>query len=87
MEITTKSGFTCEIDQKVMDSMELLDGLVEMTGGNPLALSTVCRLILGEETRARLYDHLRNEEGRVPVADVDRELTEIMQAMGNQGKN
>ena len=87
MEITTKSGFTCEMDRTVLDNMELVDGLAEMNGGNPLAISTVCRLMLGKETRARLYDHLRNEEGRVPVTDLDRELTEIMQAMGDQGKN
>ena len=87
MEITTKSGFRCEIDPAVLDNMELVDALAELQSGNTLAYPAVCKLVLGRETRARLYDHLRNDAGRVPSADVDRELTEIMEAVGNKGKN
>ncbi len=87
MEITTKSGFTCEIDPETLNNMELVDALAEVQNGNKLAYPTVCLLILGRETRARLYDHLRNEAGRVPPEDVDRELTEIMSALGTPAKN
>ena len=87
MQITTQSGFTCEIDPTVLDNMELVDALAEVQGDNPLAYSTVSRLVLGKETRAKLYDHLRTEDGRVPTANVDRELTEIMQALGKPAKN
>lgn len=87
MQITTKSGFTCEIDKGVLDNMELVDALAEMNSGDPLAFPVVCKLVLGKETRAKLYDHLRKEDGRVPTEDVDRELSEIMQAMGDQAKN
>lgn len=87
MRITTQSGFTCEIDPKVLDNMELVDALADVQGDNPLAYSTVSRLVLGKETRAKLYDHLRTGDGRVPAADVDRELSEIMQALGKPAKN
>lgn len=87
MNITTKSGFCCEIDPEVLNNMELVDALAEMQTGNSLAYPTVCLLILGKETRTRLYNHLRNEAGRVPPADVDRELTEIMNALGQPAKN
>lgn len=87
MEITTKSGFTCEIDPAVLDSMELLDAMAELQEGNVLAISRTCRLFLGEENRTRLYDHLRNEAGRVPPGEVDRELNEIMLALGKPAKN
>lgn len=87
MEITTKSGFTCEIDPDVLGNMELVDALAELHSGNTLAFPTVCLLVLGKETRARLYDHLRNSAGRVPPTDVDRELTEIMNALGGAAKN
>ena len=87
MEITTKSGFTCEIDPGVLDNMELVDALAELHSGKTLAFPTVCLLVLGAETRARLYDQLRNGAGRVPPADVDRELTEIMNALGSKAKN
>ena len=87
MQIKTKSGFCCEIDPDVLNNMELLDTLADLQGGNKLAYPQVCLLVLGKETRAKLYDHLRNKEGRVPVQDVDRELTEIMEALGEPAKN
>lgn len=87
MNITTKSGFCCEIDPEALNNMELVDALAEVQNGNSLAYPTVCLLILGKETRTRLYNHLRNEAGRVPPADVDRELTEIMNALGQPAKN
>lgn len=87
MQITTKSGFACDIDPDVLNSMELIDALAELQSGNRLAYPEVSLLILGRETRARLYDHLRNEAGRVPPDAVDRELTEILQALGKPAKN
>lgn len=87
MQITTKSGFVCDVDPDVINNMELIDALAELQGGNKLAYPTVCLLVLGKETRAKLYDHLRNEAGRVPMQDVDRELTEIMEALGKPAKN
>lgn len=87
MQITTQSGFTCEIDPKVLDNMELIDALAEVQSGNSLAFSAVCLQVLGRETRAKLYDHLRNKAGRVPPDAVDRELTEILQALGKPAKN
>ena len=87
MQITTKSGFTCDVDPDVLNSMELIDNLAEEQSGNSLAFSAVCLQVLGRATRAKLYDHLRNEAGRVPTRDVDRELTEILQALGKPAKN
>lgn len=87
MEITTKSGFTCYIDPGVLDSMELVDSLAEVNRGNSLEFSSVCLQILGDTERKRLYDHLRNDAGRVPLGDVDRELKEIMEALGDKAKN
>ena len=87
MQITTNSGFTCDIDPDVLNSMELVDALAEVQSGNSLAYPAVCLQVLGRETRARLYDHLRNKSGHVPPQDVDRELTEIMQALGKPAKN
>lgn len=87
MQITTNSGFCCDIDPDVLNNMELVDALADIQSGNGLAYPTVCLLILGRRDRARLYDHLRNEAGRVPTKDVDREMTEIMQALGKPAKN
>ena len=87
MQITTQSGFTCEIDPKVLDNMELVDALADVQGDNPLAYSTVSRLVLGKETRAKLYDHLRTADGRVPASAVSEEIRQIFDAFGKAGKN
>lgn len=87
MQITTKSGFTCDIDPNVLNNAPLLDALAEFESGNKLAYSPFCLYILGKETRARLYEHLMTKDGRVPLEDVDREMGEIMHALGTPAKN
>lgn len=82
----TKSGFEYSIDSNVMDNMELLDAVAEIDG-NPLALSKVLKMVLGDEQRKALYDHLRQEDGRVPVKAVSEEITDIFTSSGKNGKN
>lgn len=83
----TVSGFEFELDEKVMDNMELVDALADASENNPIAMSRAVKLLLGDEQRRKLYDHLRTEDGRVPVAAVGKEAVEIVQAFGKQGKN
>lgn len=87
MKVTTKSGFSCEIDPSTLDNMELVDALAEMQGDDDaLSVSRVVRMVLGDKNRKALYDHLR-KDGRVPVGDVTQEVIEIFGALGNPGKN
>ena len=62
----TSTGFEFEIDEQKLDDMEFMDALAEVDE-NPLKFSKVMKMMLGEEQRQRLYDHLRNEDGRVPI--------------------
>ncbi len=84
---TTKSGFAFSLPEDAADNMELVDALADSMDDDPMAVSRVCRLFLGKETRQKLYDHLRTESGRVPVAALVSELKEIFDAFGKQGKN
>ena len=84
----TTSGFEFEVDRNAVNNMELVDALADASGDDDLlAVSRVCRLLLDKETKERLYDHVRNEEGRVPVELVSKEVMEIFAAFGTQGKN
>ena len=85
-EIRMKSGVTLELDDKVMDNMELVDTLAEASDEDPLVVSKMVRLILGDE-RKKLYDSLRTEDGRVPVESVSDALKDIFEAFGEKGKN
>ncbi len=83
---TTKSGFAFEIEETALDNMELVDALAEAEE-DPLSLSRVVRLLLGKEDRKRLYNHIRTEQGNVPIDAMSEELKQIFAACGTAGKN
>ena len=87
MNVTLKDGFVLEVADDAADNMELVDALADTQDEDPLAMSRVCLLVLGKTQRKALYDHLRCEDGRVPVAAVNDVLTEIFAALGGAGKN
>lgn len=81
----TKSGFEYQINAELLNDMELLDAIAEMED-NPLNLSKVVRKVLGESQRKALYDHVRDESGKVTVDAVSEEFVEILCGT-SQGKN
>ena len=86
IEGTTRSGFAFCVDDAVADNMELVDAIADTSEDDPLAFSRVCRLLLGNEQRKQLYDHLRAADGRVPLAAVSEALADVMAAFPS-GKN
>ncbi len=81
-----ESGFEYEVAEEVRDNMELLDAIVE-ADENPLAVSKVVKLLLGENQRRRLYDHLRTDKGNVPIMAVSNAVAEIFRGSGQAVKN
>ncbi|WP_294759283.1 hypothetical protein [uncultured Gemmiger sp.] len=82
----TKSGFVYCIPESRLDNMELLDALVGIDKGDGTQLPRAVDLLLGSEMKQKLYDHLRTEQGNVPVKETAAELLEIMQG-GQRAKN
>lgn len=82
----TKSGFEFEIDETRLDDMEFVEALADVEE-NFLKFPKVCNILLGEEQKKRLYDHLRTEDGKVPVQLMSETITEIMTLAGNSTKN
>lgn len=83
----TESGFKYEIDEKVLDDMELIDAMAASQGDDPTQISTVVVKIFGADQRKKLYDHVRTEDGRVPIGKVADIITEIINSLGDDGKN
>ena len=51
---------------------------------NPMAMSQVLKLLLGDEQKKALYAHLRNpENGNVPISAVSEAIAEIFRGSGN----
>ena len=86
-KIVLENGLELEVNENSLNNMELLDALEEMTEGDELSMSKVVKLMLGKENRKKLYDSIRHKDGRVPLEDVDKCITEIMMLLGEQGKN
>lgn len=86
MKITTKSGFKCDIDKKIMKDWRLIKALQKcqhedtaLDGGVELE-----RMLLGVEGSNALESHLEALDGVVTADKVFEELTEIM---GKLSKN
>lgn len=76
----TRSGFAFEVADDLADNMELFEALCDLDGGDERAIVPVCRIILGDQKKA-LYEHLRGDDGRVPVTKVVEEVADIIAAL------
>lgn len=82
----TSCGFKFKIDETQLDDMEFLEALADIQD-DVIAFPKVCKMLLGNEQKKALYDHLRDEKGKVPISAVERAITEIMSRSGEQAKN
>lgn len=87
MLIEIKEGCAVEVDDEAMDNMELIEAIAETKSDSAAGLSKVLTIILGAEQKKKLYDDLRNDKGRVPVAAVSDAIIKIMNSFGSKGKN
>lgn len=85
-EIKTSTGFEISVDESSVNDMELLDLVCRINEGETFCYSKMADKLLGIEGRKKLYDHLRNADGRVPINEFDRELTEIMTNLKDKKK-
>ena len=82
----TGSGFEFEVKETAADDMRLIEALAEIEE-NPLVFAKVCTLLLGKDQKDRLYQFLEREDGTVPVKAVGETVSEILNLLGNTGKN
>jgi len=86
IEGTTKSGFRFSISENVSDNMELIDAMADTMSDDGTrvvaGLSATLNILLGKNKKS-LYDHLREKDGRVPVAKIEAEITEMFAAIKN----
>lgn len=85
-EIRTSSGFCCVIDEDALNDMELLEDLEALDQGNPLRVPSALHRLLGDDGKKAIYDHVRTDDGRVPVDRVSTELAEIFGALKSKKK-
>ena len=81
----TKSGFEFEIQDDALNNYELVEVLADVDT-NPLLLPRLVKMLLGEDQKNKLTDHVRTETGTVPLDKISDEIMEIFQS-GQQVKN
>lgn len=82
----TESGFEFEIDEEQLDDMEFIE-LMAAAQENWLKFPAMLEKMLGKEQKARLYDHIKNDKGRVKPEELDKIVTEIFELAGKKLKN
>ena len=82
MKGKTSTGFEFDIEDERLDDMELVDIMAEIDE-NPLLMPKLCKMLLGEEQKKRLYDHLRREDVRVPIEATTNAIQEIFNSPGD----
>lgn len=80
MKGTTESGFEFEIEEDALDDIELLEDLCALDRGELDALPAALERIIGTEQKKALYNHVRNEKGRVTTTAVVNEIKNIFEA-------
>jgi hypothetical protein len=85
---TTSTGFEYEYDEQRLDDMRFVDVLAVVL--NPeskefdkiAGVSTLIEMLLGPELKRRLYNHIGQRfGGRVPRAELEKALEEIMKGV------
>ena len=72
---TTSTGFYFEISQDRLNNYELVEAIAEVDT-NPLVLPRLLNLMLGPQAQ-NLKDHVRTDEGLVPMKALMSEVEEI----------
>lgn len=78
----TESGFEFEIDEQAVNDMRVIDAMVEVEEGNLGGVSRLISLLFTKEQKKAFYDHLRLENGRVPLDTASKEIFEILRYNG-----
>ena len=85
----TSTGFEYEYDETRLDDMRFVDVLAAVVDPDAppfdkiAGASKLLTMLLGEDLKKQLYDHIgKSNGGRVPRAELEQALEEIMQARG-----
>ena len=85
-QIKLSRGFEAEIDEAAVNDMEFLDALTQMQEGDPTGLSVICDMLLNKQDKKRLYDAVRDENGRATIEAVSAKIKEIFDQLGSKKK-
>lgn len=75
----TASGFSFKITEDTRDDMELLESISRYDAGERQILPMILKALLGEDQKAKLYEHCRGKNGKVSATKVLEEVRNIFE--------
>lgn len=82
----TSTGFKFELEDDVLDDYELLEALHKVDNGSEGHIVDVVDMLLGEEQKKRLKEHIKMTNKRVSASQMMAEVADIFNAT-QKGKN
>ena len=73
-------GFELDIDVSVFADFEFLESLADVATGEPANVIRPFRMLFAGDTYQKVKDHLRDEDGRVPVKAMSAFLSKVVKA-------
>jgi hypothetical protein len=73
-------GFELDIDVSVFADFEFLESLADVANGEPANVIRPFRMLFAGDTYQKVKDHLRDEDGRVPVKAMSTFLSKVVKA-------
>ena len=90
VKVQTKSGFVCDVDERVVADWDFLDALCDSESEDKtLALKAsrdAVKMLLGKKGAAALAEHVKDKDGIKSSARVFEEFKEIMNMLGENSK-
>lgn len=85
VDVTTKSGFNCKIDDDLFNDFEMLE-LVQQTMSDDAmeklnATIEIVKLMFGEYKKP-LYEHIKKEHGKVLPEVLEGDILSVMNSIG-----
>ena len=78
----TSTGFEFSIKKSMLNNAEFLECYSKIQNGDNLKMFELMDIAFGEDQKKDLYDHIRDEDGIVPMDVLGEELTEIFDVLG-----
>ena len=84
--IKLSCGFEAEIDETAVDDFAFLEAVDKIQDGDITAFARIARMLLQPEDKTRLMEALKDEKGRVPVAEAVKQITEMLDQLNSKKK-
>lgn len=88
---TTSTGFTFEVNEGIRTDWRFVKALSDIESGDDTKVlagtTALVELLVGADGEKRLCDHIKTDEGLIPLKALMAEIAEIIKALRNDVKN